>query len=134
MYNYLNDAITAFVNTGSLVAILVDTVDTLTKETDRYISDIDANELAGTGYSRKTLTNVTINLGSNGHATHLDADDIAYTGINAGEIEAAYIANNTGSDPTSKLLCRLDGANVITSGGDVTLVLSALNGVAYIDA
>lgn len=117
--------------TAGLKLLLVDANYTFDKDHD-YVSDVVANELTGTGYTggfggsgRKSLATKTLTLDDTNDRIVLDADDLTWSGINAGTAAAAILFRELTNDASSPLWAYLDPANVVTNGGDVTLIWNA---------
>ena len=110
--------------------LLVDTSHTFTKSHE-FVSDIVANEASGTGYSRKTLANASIALDTGNDRVEFDADDISYTGLDAGTIASAIIYKEVTNDADSPLIADIDFTNLVTNGSDVDLQVNA-EGFFYI--
>lgn len=86
---------------------------------------VDA-ELAGTGYTRKSLTTKAIAEDDVNDRAEYDADDVTWTAINAGTADALIVFKNTGVDTTSVLIAFIDsGFPVTTNGGDLTVQWNA---------
>jgi hypothetical protein len=97
-----------------------------------FIDDVVANELSGTGYTggfggsgRKTTASKTILEDTANDRVEYDFADIVWTGINAGTIGGAIIVKEITNDASSPLIAFLDPADLVTNGGDVTLVVNA---------
>lgn len=95
----------------------------------KFVADIKAPtdyELSGTGYSRQTLTSVTITQDDTADRAVLDADDVTYTGINAGSIGFLLLYIDNGSDATNEIVLIDDTPDLTTNGADVTIVWSSI--------
>ena len=94
-----------------------------------FVSDIVADEFAGTGYTgghngsgRKALASKTRAIV--GTAVIFDAaDPSAWTALNSDSIAWVAVFKQNAGDSTSALICLLDTADLTTNGGDVTLTL-----------
>lgn len=81
-----------------------------------YVSDVLAHECSGTGYSRKTLDNVSV--GAVGDECHIDADDVAWTALDTNEAIAGAITYvHTGNDATASLRFYSPLAAAVTPNG-----------------
>jgi hypothetical protein len=96
---------------------------------DHDFASAVSSELSGTGYvggfggsGRKTLASKTITEDDTNDRAVYDAADSVWTAINAGTAAGAIIIKEGTSDADTELICFLDGASVVTNGGDVTLV------------
>ncbi len=133
-YDVLYQMVNSYLNGATVKILLVDANDTFNKTTATFVSDISANELSGGNYSRKTLSGVSVAENANGHAVKIDATDPTWTALTGHTIEAAYVFIDTGNDATSRIIARLDGANIVTNGGDITVQFHSTDGIAYINA
>ena len=131
LYQMVND----YLNGKTLQVLLVTTTDTLDNTADTMVSDVSGDEISGGNYSRKTLSSVTVSENANSHAVKIDAADVTWTALTGHTIEAAYVfIDDASGDATSRLIARLDGANITTNGGDVTVKFHSTDGIAYINA
>lgn len=104
-----------------------------------FVDDINANELSGTGYTggfngsgRKSLASKAIaNDAANDRIEFDAADPSAWTGLNAGTIAWVILIKEITNDAASVPILALDPTNLVTNGGDVTLVFDA-EGIAQI--
>jgi hypothetical protein len=111
--------------------LLVDSGYTLDKD-HNFVSDLTpgTNELAGTGYTRKTVANATATEDDTGDRLVLDHDDIVYTAIDAGTADAAIYFRFVTNDADSPLWFYKDsGFPFVTNGSDMTIATGA-NGLA----
>lgn len=73
-------------NTDDIRILLVDS--TTTCDTEPNVTSLSGyatlGELSGTGYVRKALVNEAVNVDTSNNRAELDADDITWTGLNAG--------------------------------------------------
>ena len=126
--NYLTDTIKVFpVNSGYVY-----------NAAHSHISDVVANELSGTGYTggfggsgRKTLASKTITV--NGTHIEFDAADVVWAAINAGTFGGLIVAKEVTNDAGSPIVSFVDPSDLVSNGGDVTLVVNA-GGLMQIDA
>lgn len=118
--------------TNDIVALLLNGTHAFAA-TDTYISDISANELSGTGYTRKTLSSKTVTRSNSPIRAVFDAADITWTGINAGTAAALVLAADLGADSASPLLVHIDsgGLPIVTNGGDLSTTWNA-SGIFYL--
>jgi hypothetical protein len=95
----------------------------------RYVSELLSPtnyELSGTGYTRKTLTSRTLTLDGTNHRTNFDADDVVFTGINAGTIGCICVYRDRGgADSANEILFFIDNADLLTDGSNVTVSWNA---------
>jgi hypothetical protein len=104
--------------------LLVDDTYTADKTHD-FVADVVADELSGTGYTRKTLAGKTVTLDGVNHRVTFDATDPVWTGLDAGTIGGAVVFKQVTNDADSPVLCFLDPTNLTTNGSDVTLQFNA---------
>lgn len=104
--------------------LLVDDTYTADKTHD-FVSDVVADELSGTGYTRKTLAGKSVTLDNGNNRVTFDATDPVWTGLDAGVIGGAVIFKQVTNDADSPLICFLDPTNLTTNGSDVTLQFNA---------
>ncbi len=124
------------VNWGSAVirVMLVGTGYTFNAD-HNFVSQV-TNEIAGTGYSRKTLTGCTITKDDTNDRVVFDAADVSYANLDpdVGTIAAAVVYVQVGGDDTTPaddiLIAYMDYADLVCNGSPVDLVWSA-NGLFY---
>jgi len=105
---------------------------------DSFVSDIldggtTAEEFAGTGYNRQTLSNVTVTQDDADDEGVLDADDTTFSSLDGDAIQAIIIYKQVGGDDTTPgddpvvVVLDDDSAGSVadlpltTNGGDVTI-------------
>jgi len=98
--------------------MLVDQTHTPSKA-NSFVADVVADELSGTGYSRKTLGTKAVATVAN--VIRFTAADPSWTGLNAGEINGAIIFKQVTNDADSILIAYLEITNLVTNGSDVTI-------------
>jgi len=102
------------------------------QDSHEQVSDITSagNEMSGTGYSRQTLSNVSVTVDDTDDEGVMDANDVTFSGLDAGTIQTLVVYQQTGGDDTSpaddNVIVVLDDANVsdlplTTNGSDVTI-------------
>ena len=96
---------------------------------DQYVSDIVANEVSGTGYSRGALATPTYTMDASGNIK-FDADDPAQLAQNASGFSTGRrcaIEYDTGTDSSSTLVAVSDdaGADYGNVAGTLDVVLNA---------
>lgn len=100
------------------------------------VSQIVADELAGTGYARQTVNTQTVTEDDSGNRAVIDAVDPAtYSAIDAGLIAGAWVYRRVGGgdvDANDLLWFFLDCTDLTTNGGDVTLSYHATDGLATV--
>lgn len=100
--------------------------------TNNYIADLSAHEISVSGYSRQALSGETVVEDDTNHRAYLDASDVTFTGLAAGQtIGGAVIYRHTGSDATAPLLCYVAIAATAT-GGDFTIQWAATSAGAIL--
>ena len=100
-------------------------------KTHEFVDDVDTNEASGTGYERKTLANASISLDTGNDRVEFDADDLSYTGLDAGTIASAILYKEVTNDSDSPLIADIDFTDLVTNGSDVDLQVNA-EGFFYI--
>lgn len=119
---------------GKTFKCMLLSADNVTQATDQYVSDVSQDELTDSSYSRQTLTGFTVELNEDSHAVKIDADNPVFSGLSDAETVAIAIIFEVGAnDAISKMWWKLDGANIVTDGTDVTVVIDATDGIASID-
>lgn len=101
-----------------------------------FVSDITAagTEMSGTGYNRITLANTSVTEDTTDDEGVFDADDVTWTGLDAGTIQTIVVYKQVGGDDTTpgddRVLVVLDddspGSGIsdlplTTNGSDVTI-------------
>jgi hypothetical protein len=115
----------------TIKAILVS--DSYTYDADHdFANDVSSTELNGTGYTggfngsgRKTLASKTITNDTTNDRVEYDFADITWTALNAGTIGGVVLVKEVTNDAASPIIAFLDPTNLVTNGGDVTLVINA---------
>lgn len=122
-FDILNRYLSGAGGAADLVLILVDTppASQATTEDLNFVSEVVADELAGTGYTRISLANEAATENDTTNLGAIDADDPSAQTLAAdnGTIAGAWLARNTGSDATSPLIVFLDSTDLVTNGGNV---------------
>lgn len=85
-----------------------------------YVSSL-TNELTGTNYVRKDLTNKSVFVDNTNNRADYKADNLTWTGINAGTASAAVLYKFGTTDADSVLIAYIDFTDTVTNGGDFTL-------------
>lgn len=96
-----------------------------------------ATEFTGSGYSRQTLSNVTVTQDDTDNEGVTDADDVTFTSLDGDTIQAIIIYKQVGGDDTTPgddpIVAVYDDDSagsladlpLTTNGGDVTLAFSS---------
>ena len=129
------------VTTDTLRIALFDDTTAYTVDIDNhdFVSDVldggtTATEMSGTGYSRQTLSTVTVTIDDTDDEAEIDCDDVTFTGLDAGTIQGYIIYQQIGGDDTTPgddpILQIVDDRNnadlpLTTNGSDVTLTIDA---------
>ena len=106
---------------------------------DTFLDDVGADdfvdgELSGTGYvagfgnsGRQTLATKTLAYDAANDRVEFDADDVSWTGINAGTAAQASLLREVTNDAGSPLIANVDsgGFPVVTNGGNLTIQWNA---------
>jgi len=90
------------------------------------VADLEAvsnvSEVTGTGYVRKTLAGMTVTEDDANDRAVMDANDLVWTGINAGTVRAIVIYKYNASDASAELISLHDtNFPKVTNGGDLTV-------------
>lgn len=94
-----------------------------------FVSQVLPYEITNTGYTRKTVTNVTITADFQGNLAKIDLDDVPFGAIAPGAIigKAIYYKRVGPDDSTPSddiLICYQGVPDVPTNGGTITLSIS----------
>jgi len=132
-----------FLNDTLKVALVSDnTAYSFSPDTDTFVGDVldggtTAEEFQGTGYSRQTLSNVTVTQDDTDDEGVADADDVTFTGLDGDTIQAVLVYKEVGGDETTPgddpIIAVFDDNSagsladlpLTTNGGDVTLAFSS---------
>ena len=132
-----------FLNDTLKVALVSDnTAYSFSPDTDTFVGDVldggtTAQEFQGTGYSRQTLSNVTVTQDDTDDEGVADADDVTFTGLDGDTIQAVIVYKEVGGDETTPgddpIIAVFDDDSagsladlpLTTNGGDVTLAFSS---------
>lgn len=96
-------------------------------DTWNVVSDITpaSNELTVSGYARTALANETVVEDDTNDFAYLDADDVAFGALAAGEtITWAVLYRHTGSDATAPVYCFYDVTDTPANGSTITIVFN----------
>lgn len=89
---------------------------------DDVLNVTNVNEMSGTGYVRKTLAGLTTTEDDTGNQVVLDANDITWTGIDAGIAQGILIYKYNASDASAQIISVHDtNFPKTTNGGDLTV-------------
>jgi len=132
-----------FLNDTLKVALVSDnTAYSFSPDTDTFVGDVldggtTAEEFQGTGYSRQTLSNVTVTQDDTDDEGVADADDVTFTGLDGDTIQTVLVYKEVGGDETTPgddpIIAVFDDDSagsladlpLTTNGGDVTLAFSS---------
>ena len=124
---------TANLTTDGLRAMLVTSGYSAEPDHDT-VSDLTpgSNELSGTGYSRQTLTSLTVTSDNANNRSVVDAADLSWAAINAGTAAAVvlFVPQTTDADHIPFAYIDSGGFPAVTAGGTLTVQWSA-NGICY---
>ena len=120
-------------DTADLRCLLLDNTHTPNPDTD-FVTSLTTDEIAGTGYVRKTLANTALTRDDTNNFTKLTADDRVWAGADFGspewEVFYVHVTDDTDSWIVGYSQIRDSGAAAITTnGGDLTLTQHATNGL-----
>jgi len=131
------------VNDTLKVALVSDnTTYSFSPDSDTFVGDVlddgtTAEEFQGSGYSRQTLTNVTVTQDDADDEGVADADDVTFTELSGDTIQAVLVYKEVGGDETTPgddpIVSVFDDNSagsladlpLNTNGGDVTLAFSS---------
>ena len=117
------------------IKIMLVTASYVANKNDQFVDEAGANdpidhELSGTGYAagfagsgRKTLATKAVTKDDPNDRAEWDADNITWTGINAGTAAAAIMYFHNTADTDSVLIAYIDsgGFPIVTNGGDLSI-------------
>lgn len=114
-------AMLAGASAADLRALLV--TDAYTYDPDHnVVNDVVAQELTVSNYARQALTSEAVTENDTADRAQLDAADVTFSSLGAGEtIGGAIIFNFVTNDTDSWLLCFIDTNDLATAGNNVTL-------------
>lgn len=121
--DYVNDTIKVLVVSDSY------TFD----KTDEFVSDI-SNEVSGTGYSRKTLSNKGITLVSGSpDEFHFTADSISFTNVDVSpdNMAAVVVYKEVTNDSDSLVIAYVDIADISTNGTTINIQFASSGNVVF---
>lgn len=108
-------------STADLRVMLVQSTYTENKD-HNVVADVVAHELSVAGYARVALTTKTLTEDDTNDFAYLDADDVAFGALTAGQtIGGAVLFRHTGSDATAPVIAYYDLINTPTNGGTFTV-------------
>lgn len=93
-----------------------------------FVTEVAGDEVAGTGYARKTLTGEAVIEDDTGDRARIDADDPStYSAADFGTPVGAWVFRQVTNDADSPLWCYLPITTpVATNGGDFAVAFDAL--------
>ena len=89
-----------------------------------FVSDVIAGslEISVSGYARQTLANTTVTEDDTNDFAYLDADDVVFTALVAGEtIGGAVLYLYNAADASAAVIAFYDLVDTATNGGNVTI-------------
>lgn len=93
--------------------------------TVNFVGDL-TNEIAVSGYSRKTLASKTVTESDGSNRIEFDAADALFAALASGEtVGWAFVYKEVTNDADSPVICILDLTNTATNGGDITVQFAA---------
>lgn len=113
--------------TANIGVLLVNTSHAFTK-TDEFVANVSSNEISGTGYERKTLSNQSVTYDLGNDILIFDGDDVLYSGIDVGTVASAIIFQEGANDDVSTLIADVNFDDFTTVGEDAALIFDA-NGI-----
>ena len=134
---FANAFVTAFLgemdveNASELRVMLLDNSNLPSQDDDDYISDVDGDEVSGTGYTAEGMDIGSPNIDSAANVITLDGDNSTWSSSTI-TAQFAVVYANTGTNTTSPCLCFVDfGQEESSSSGDFTIAWNA-SGIATI--
>lgn len=137
-----------FYNSGKVklasanIAYLTDTIKvalltssyTPDKDAQHFLSDVNANESSGTGYTAggTALTSKTVTEDDANDRAVFDAADASWTTSTIGNARWALIYKDTGSAATSPLICVIDLLTTRSSAADTFKIEWDAAGIFYL--
>lgn len=105
-----------------------------------FVDDVNATELSGTGYTggfggsgRKTLASKAFSTDTTNDRAEFTFANVLWSAINAGTAAYAIVMKEITNDAASRLIFYLDlNPDVVTNGGDFTLIPDATAGAAQL--
>lgn len=123
----LYNALHTYLNGKSLKAMLMKSTHTPSKD-HNTVSDVVADEINVSGYARQTVTvsGSGVTEDDTNDLAKFDGTDPVFAALTTGQtVGGAWVFADSGADATSELICFLDGTDVPTNGGAITLVFDA---------
>lgn len=121
VYNKTKQGGDQFVWTTDTIQMLLNSASYTFDPDHDFVDNVDANELSGTGYVRKTLAGKTVTVDDTNNEVRYDATDVTWTGANfgtvAGGVVFKFVTNDTDSVPLAWVELT---APAVTNGGDFT--------------
>lgn len=105
---------------------------TIAQDTNEWWSDLDANEVTGTGYTAGgiTLSSKTLTYDGASNTVRLKAADVTWATVTFTNGRYAVVYKSTGTDTTSPLMGWIDfGAAQSPAGVNFTISFDATDGV-----
>lgn len=89
---------------------------------DGSANDPQSHEVSVVGYARQALANKVITRDDATDKAYLDADDVVFAALAAGQtVGAAILYRHTGIDTTAPLISYYELVDTLTNGGDIAV-------------
>ena len=89
---------------------------------DGTANDPASHEITVSGYARQALTGKAVTRDDTNDFAYLDADDLVFAAMAAGEtVGGAVLFRHTGTDTTAPLIAFYDLADTATNGSDINV-------------
>lgn len=126
------DLLDALITGGTTVKVaIMDSGYTPNIDSDHFLSDVNAHEVSGTGYTAGgvTLANKTNNQDNTNDLAYFDGDDISWTGVTFTNGRYLVVYISTGTASTSKILDVIDMGGNKSPAGETFAVSWAAGGI-----
>jgi len=122
-----------FEEAGKMKVMLLTNANAPDQDADDYISDLDGDEVSGTGYTAEGQALGNPNCDSAENVIKFDADNTTWASSTI-TAQFAVLYYNTGTNTTSPVMCWVDfGQDEASSNGDFTIAWHS-DGIATITA
>jgi hypothetical protein len=113
-------------STGTLKVLLVTSSYSFDAD-HNFVSDVSANEISVSGYSRQALGTPTRTEDDTNDFAYLDGDDTTFASLASGQTVGGAIVfwDMGGADSANPLLAFYDLTNTATNGGDIVVQWAA---------
>jgi len=120
-------------NDGKMTVMLLSNANAPDQDADDYISDLDGDEVSGTGYTADGQALASYTQATSENVCTFDAANTTWSNSTI-TAQFAVVYYNTGTNTNSPVMCWVDfGTDESSSGGDFTINWNA-SGIATIAA